>query len=78
MLREQGLEQTHGNRAILYAALWYPWEVYICLLYAEIEYYNKVSRKNSQLVYEPLEKCLALHRRLFHSLRMPVTRSSTR
>ena len=69
MLKEQGLEQTSSNRTLLHQVLWVPWEAYACLIYAEIEYYERISRKFPKLGYEPLDKRIKLHRTLIQSLR---------
>ena len=69
MLKEQALDPTSSNRHFLDLALWTPWEVYACLLYAEIEYYERFSRKTPELAYEPLGNFLARHNKLIQSLK---------
>ena len=69
MLEDQGLEKTDNNRWLLELATSVPWEIYMCLLYAEIEHYRTVSHKHKALVYTPLADHLALHPHLVQSLR---------
>lgn len=69
MLREQGLDPNSSDDAFfLESALWPPWEVYACLLYAELEYYERVATRVPELAYEPLQKCFKLHSTLIRSL----------
>lgn len=69
MLKAQGLELNSTDGAFfLESALWTPWEVYTCLLHAELEYYERIAKKNPELAYEPLERCFKLHSALIQSL----------
>ncbi len=69
MLEDQGLEKTDTNRWLLGFATWVPWEIYMCLLCAEIEHYMTVSQEHTTLVYAPLKDYLASHQALFQSLK---------
>ena len=68
MLEDQGLEKTDASLWWLGYATLIPWEIYMCLLYAEIENYKLVLRKHSSLVYQPLEDYLASHQAVVQSL----------
>ena len=68
MLEDQGLEKTDSNRWLVGLATWVPWEIYMCLLYAEIEHYVTISQKHMALAYAPLEDYLASHQTLVQSL----------
>ena len=54
MLEDQGLDQTEANRSALVWASRAAWEIYMCLLYAEIEHYRAVSQKHPHITYAPL------------------------
>ena len=54
MLEDQGLDQIEANRPALVWASRVPWEIYMCLLHAEIEHYEAVSQKYPNVKYEPL------------------------
>ena len=69
MLEDQALEQSHTNRWLLGHATWVPWEIYMCLLYAEIENYMAISQKHTSLVYKPIEDYLASNHDVVQSLR---------
>ena len=69
MLDDQRLEKNDTNRWLMDGATWIPWEIYICLLYAEFESYIKVSRTNQQLAYGPLEEYISSHERFIQSLK---------
>ena len=69
MLADQGLEPNHTNRWLLDSATWVPWEIYMCLLYAEIENYVAISQKHTSLVYKPVEDYLASHNAMVQSLK---------
>ena len=45
-----------------------PWEMYTCLLYAEVENYMAISRKHTALVYKPMQEYLASHQGMIQSL----------
>ena len=69
MLDDQRLEKNDTNRWLMDGATWIPWEIYICLLYAEFESYIKVSRTNQKLAYGPLEEYISSHERFIQSLK---------
>ena len=69
MLEDQGLEQNPTSRWLLACATWIPWEIYMCLLYAEIENYQSISQDETQLVYPPLEVYLAANTPVVQSLK---------
>ena len=62
MLDDQGMERNPINRNARARATWGPWEIYLCLLYAEIKMYQDVSKLNSNLIYKPLSKFIHSHR----------------
>ena len=68
MLDDQGLDQTEENRSALVWASRAAWEIYMCLLYAEIEHYEEVSKKHPHIAYEPLEIYLESHEPLVQHL----------
>ena len=68
MLEHQGLEQTEANRSALVWASRAAWEIYMCLLYAEIQHYRAVSKKHPNIRYEPLDSYLKLHEALIEHL----------
>ena len=69
MLADGGIEQNHTNRWLLDSATWVPWEIYICLLYAEIENYMAISKKYASLVYKPMDDYVASHNAMVRSLK---------
>ena len=68
MLEDQGLEQTETNRSALVWVSRAAWEIYMCLLYAEIEHYRAVSQKHPNIRYEPLDSYLKSHEALIEHL----------
>ena len=69
MLEEQDLERTKTNRRLQEYSVVTTWEVYLCLLYAELECYQEVSRKHPELTYARLNALLARHGRYVASLK---------
>ena len=55
---EQGLPAERNNRHIIKLINTIPWEMYICLLYVELEGYRSASRRDPSLVFGPLEDLL--------------------
>ena len=55
---EQGLPAERNNRHIIEFINIVPWEMYICLLYVELEGYRSASRRDPSLVFGPLEDLL--------------------
>ena len=45
MLEDQGMENNRFNRAVLPLATYYPVQIYLALLYAEIEFFERTSKK---------------------------------
>ena len=45
MLEDQGMENERFNRAVLPLATYYPVQIYLALLYAEIEFFERTSKK---------------------------------
>lgn len=72
MPSDQGLEQTLTQRWLLASTTWVPWEIYVCLLYVEIENYIEISQKHTSLVYKPLEEYLVSHDAMIQSLSTTV------
>ena len=68
MLEDQGLDQTEANRWALVWASRAAWEIYMCLLYAEIEHYTAVSLKHPIIKREPLDNYLKSHEALIEHL----------
>ena len=68
MLEDQGLDQTEANRSALIWASRAAWEIYMCLLYAEIEHYRAVSQKHPHIRHEPLDSYLKSHKALIEHL----------
>ena len=68
MLENQGLAQTEANRLALVWSSRAAWEIYMCLLYAEIEHYEAVSKKDPNIRYEPLDSYLKSHKALIDHL----------
>ena len=74
MLRDQGLSPTHTNRWLLGSVTSNAWEVYLCLLYAEIESYQstrelfRFSELDKFIVQnqDTLEKLKLLRDKLLH------------
>ena len=68
MLEDQGLDQTEDNRLVLLWASRAAWEIYTCLLYAEIEHYSVVAHRHPNIRYEPLDSYLKSHEALIEQL----------
>ena len=68
MLEDQGLDQTEDNRLVLLWASRAAWEIYTCLLYAEIEHYSAVAHRHPNIRYEPLDSYLKSHEALIEQL----------
>ena len=58
MLATRGLPINEETHSILKWTLWLPWQVYHCLLYAEIESYRKTSVTLPSIQYPPLSDFL--------------------
>ena len=69
MLEHQGLDQTEAKRSVLVWASRAAWEIYMCLLYAEIEHYTRVSQKHPIIKHEPLDSYLKSHEALIEHLK---------
>ena len=69
MLLNQGMEQNEANRWVLGWASRASWEVYMCLLYAGIEHYRRVTRDHPETRFRPLEEWLDRHNELVEHLR---------
>ena len=60
MFQEQGMDPSLNSRQVLEFATTIPWESYCCLLFAELESYQRASHKNPSLRFAPLESfCLS-------------------
>ena len=68
MLEDQGLDQTEANRSALVWSSRAAWEIYTCLLYAEIEHYSAVAHRHPSIRYEPLDSYLKSHEALIEQL----------
>ena len=60
---------TEMNRLILNWTLWLQWQVYHCLLYAEIESYRKMQDKLESIRYPPLSDFLLENKDAVNSLK---------
>ena len=58
MLADQGLEATHVNKRLLALATFATLKLYLALLYAEVEFYNKLCRRHTILSDATLSECL--------------------
>ena len=70
MLRDQKLEPSEINRTILAYGTWAPWEIYLCLLHAEVEYYKAISEKEPRLIYKPIQIFIERNDSILQSLRL--------
>ena len=61
MLNDQGMDPSPGNRELLGLVTWLTWEIYLRLLYAELDIYRRESRKNSTPAFCPLDEYFKLH-----------------
>ncbi len=55
MFQDQDLDPDLNSRRILEFVTWVPWEMYLCLLSAELESYRRESRRDPALLFDPLE-----------------------
>ena len=55
MFQGQDLDPDLSSRWVMEAATWIPWEMYLCLLSAELESYRRESRRDSALLFDLLE-----------------------
>ena len=69
MIADQGLEADTTNRRFFDFITWYPWDAYLCLLYAEIEYYKWYSKRFPELTCAPLNAFLKQHPRAVRYLK---------
>ena len=58
MIADQGLQGDTTNGQFFDFITWYPWDVYLCLLYAEIEYYQWYSKRVPELACARLDAFL--------------------
>ena len=56
MLHDQKLRSTKMHRDFLRFLTFVPWEIYTCLVFAELDSYEVVARKNLSLKYAPLDE----------------------
>lgn len=68
MLSDQGLENNKANRIIIGWATYYPLHLYLALLYAEIEFYEKVTKTSNIFIDNNLDSYLDANRQLVDSL----------
>ena len=61
MFQDQGLDSGINSRNVLEFSTIIPWEAYCYLLYAEMEGYQRASRKNGALKFDPLESFCLTH-----------------
>ena len=70
MFQDQAMDPGVNSRRVLEFATVIPWESYCCLLFAELEGYLRVSRKNPSLRFEPLEFFCASHGDVLEDLKV--------
>ena len=68
MFQDQGLDSGINSRNVLEFSIIIPWEAYCYLLYAELEGYQRASRKNGALKFDPLESFCLTHGDVLDSL----------
>ena len=56
--QEQGMGADRNSRPMVEFISMIPWEMYLCLLYVELEGYRSASRRERNLVFDPLEHLL--------------------
>ena len=61
MLEDQELENSQVNRNTLVIATFVPVQIYLCLLYASIRFYQDTSSKQTFYKDKALEDCIARH-----------------
>ncbi len=59
MLDDQGLENSDVNRNTLVIATFVPVQIYLCLLYASVEFYQDTSSKKDFHKDEEMDDCIA-------------------
>ena len=55
---EQGMSADRNSRPMVKFINIFPWEMYLCLLYVELEGYRSASRREPGLAFSPLEELL--------------------
>ena len=68
MLEDQGLEDSQGNRDILPIVTFVPVQIYLCMLYASIEFYQETSAKHVLYKDRALDDCIARHAEVIATL----------
>ena len=68
MFQDQGLDSGINSRNVLEFSIIIPWEAYCYLLYVELEGYQRASRKNGALKFDPLESFCLTHGDVLDSL----------
>ena len=61
MLEDQGLENSQANRNTLVLATFVPVQIYLCLLYASVEFYQDTSSKQALYKDKEMDDCIARH-----------------
>ena len=68
MLEEQELDNSNAHRSIIPWATFLPVQIYLCLLYASIEFYERTSRKNALYKDLAMDECIARHAKVIGAL----------
>ena len=66
---EQEVSVDKKSRPMVEFINLFPWEMYLCLLYVELEGYRSASRREPDLVFGPLEELLAQKAAVVESLK---------
>ena len=69
MLAGQGLESTSANRTLIGWATYQPLQVYLCLLYASVEFYVNLIKKHEIYKDREMSACVARHGDLIQTLK---------
>ena len=67
---EQGMSTDRNSRPMVKFINVIPWEMYLCLLYVELEGYRSASRREPSLAFGPLEELLGQKAAIFEDLKM--------
>ena len=66
---EQGMSTNRNSRPMVKFINVFPWEMFLCLLYVELEGYRSASRREHGLVFGPLEELLGQKAAIVEDLR---------
>ena len=69
MLTDQGLENNTTNQAVIEWATFFPLQLYLALLYAEIEFYQRSMAQNPILFYKDFSNYIDDNKELLYALK---------